>query len=125
MQNQQAPVNLNLFTIRFPVPAVASILHRLSGVILLIALPFLLALLKQSLASQGEFNHVQTVLAVGSNQLILLGFFSALWYHFLAGIRHLLMDMGCWEEFNQGRITALIVMILTIILTIMTGFWLW
>ena len=45
------PVNLDLSTIRFPLPAIISILHRITGIWLFLALPFLLVMLRGSLES--------------------------------------------------------------------------
>ncbi|HLF66576.1 MAG TPA: succinate dehydrogenase, cytochrome b556 subunit, partial [Gammaproteobacteria bacterium] len=42
MLNTNRPINLNLFTIRFPLPAIVSILHRVSGVFLFLLLPILM-----------------------------------------------------------------------------------
>jgi succinate dehydrogenase / fumarate reductase cytochrome b subunit len=49
----------------------------------------------------------------------------SLWYHLIAGIRHLLMDIGIGESLKQARISGSITIIFTILLAILTGIWLW
>ena len=69
MKNKQRPVNLDLQTISFPVTAIASILHRVSGVITFVALGILLWMLGTSLASPEGF---ETVVAIMDNFLVKL-----------------------------------------------------
>ena len=122
---QQRPKNLNLFTIRFPIPAIASILHRLSGFILFIMTPFLLWVLHSSLSSQQSFENLQQAIANPFTKFVIWGTLSAFIYHFIAGIRHLFMDVGIGEELKSGRFTAMLTIILAVILSILTGLWLW
>src|SRR5262245_39882278 len=61
--NQSRPKYLNLFEIRLPVPALVSILHRISGLVLFLFLPYLLWLLQASLASPESFERYRAVLA--------------------------------------------------------------
>ena len=53
--NDKRPVNLDLSTIKFPVTAIASITHRVTGVAIFLALPILLWMLDRSLASPESF----------------------------------------------------------------------
>ncbi|MGL4793441.1 MAG: succinate dehydrogenase, cytochrome b556 subunit, partial [Aeromonas jandaei] len=78
MKKKQRPVNLDLQTISFPVTAIASILHRVSGVITFVALGILLWMLGTSLASPEGF---ETVVAIMDNflvKLVLWGILTAL-----------------------------------------------
>lgn len=61
---KQRPVHLDLQTIRFPATAIASILHRVSGVIMLFAVGILIWLLNQSLASPESFAATQSLLII-------------------------------------------------------------
>lgn len=125
MRSQKRPVNLNLFTIRQPVPAIASILHRISGIILFLAIPYLIWILGQSLATESDFlalyDHFTSPLAKIITLIIVAPFI----YHFLAGIRHLLMDINIGVDLKNGRLSAWITIILAIILTIIAGFYIW
>ncbi|KTC87929.1 MULTISPECIES: succinate dehydrogenase, cytochrome b556 subunit [Legionella] len=123
--NQKRPVNLDLGTIKFPAMAIASILHRISGLVLFLLLPFILYLLSMSLTSAVSFMQMQIVLQSPFYKLLLWAFSAALVYHLLAGIRHMIMDLGYGEEVKAGRQTAIWVITLAVILTIFLGIWIW
>lgn len=119
------PVYLNLLQIQFPAPAIISILHRASGVVLFLMLPLLLWLLSRSLASSDSFNRLHQSLMHPLLKLVIWTTLSALLYHLLAGIRHLLMDAGIGESLKGGRFTAYTVAIISAIGIILLGVWLW
>ena len=123
--NKQRPVNLNLSTIKFPIPAIVSILHRLSGVLLFLFVPVLLLLLKTSLASEHDYQQIQTLFDNPLLKSFILFGLAGLIYHLLAGIRHLLMDAGIGESLCAGRLSAKIVLILSIVLISLAGYWIW
>jgi len=122
---KKRPVNLDLTTIKQPITAVASILHRISGVILFLAIPFFLWLLQTSLNSTDSFNALQTCLNYPLIKFGLWLLISALLYHLLAGIRHLLMDCGLGESKCGGRLGAKLVIISSLILAVFAGVALW
>ncbi|MGC1854048.1 MAG: succinate dehydrogenase, cytochrome b556 subunit [Candidatus Aquirickettsiella sp.] len=119
------PINLNLLTIRFPITAIASILHRISGFFLFLVIPIFLAVVALTLQSPEAFFTVHTCFAHPLIKLILLGFLWALFYHLFAGIRHLLMDAGMGEELKSARFSASLVMILAIVGTGVMGIYIW
>lgn len=123
--NKQRPVNLDLSTIRFPATAVASILHRVSGVILFFGVGILLCLLGMSLASEQGFNDVTGFASHPIGAFILWGILTALAYHLVGGIRHLIMDMGFWEELESGTTSANVSFAITAVLSVLAGVWLW
>jgi succinate dehydrogenase / fumarate reductase, cytochrome b subunit len=123
--SKQRPKNLNLFTIRFPIPAIISILHRISGVILFLIIPFMLWGLSLSLASPQDFDDLHLFLSSPLMKLLIWGCLSAFIYHFVAGIRHLLMDIHVGEELKSGRLSAKLTLFVSILLIILTGIWLW
>ena len=118
------PVNLNLLTISFPVTAIVSILHRISGVLLFLGFPFVLYIFSQSVASAETFAALPDLLQCGWMRAILAGFFIAAGYHFLAGIRHIIMDFGWFESLPAARISAKILMVLLLAGIILGGWWL-
>lgn len=123
---KQRPVNLNLLTIHFPVTAIVSILHRVSGVITFVALGVLLWLLGLSLSSEEGFTAVKGMLASIWVKLIIWGILTALTYHILGGIRHLLTDFGLLSEtFFVGKITSYAVMILAVLFSVLAGVLVW
>ena len=123
--NDKRPVNLDLTTMKFPPMAIASILHRISGILLFLLLPLILYLLRLSLHSAESFAYLQGLIENPFMKLALWAFCASLSYHLLAGIRHILMDFGLGEHLHSGRNSALFIIILSIILTILLGFWIW
>lgn len=124
----QAPRNIgigSLLKYRFPLTAISSILHRASGVILFLFIPFMLYLLHKSLASSDSFACVQHYFCSAPAKFFIWVMLSALIYHFIAGVRHLLMDMGLCEELQSGKISSIVVMVLSIILIVGLGVSLW
>ena len=100
---KQRPVNLDLQTIRFPITAIASILHRVSGVITFVAVGILLWLLGTSLSSPEGFLTAASIMDSFFVKFIMWGILTALAYHVVVGIRHLMMDFGYLDEtFRQN-----------------------
>lgn len=117
--------NLDLFTIRYPFTAMISFLHRLSGIFVFLLIPFLLLILTISIKSQEGFEQIRIVLGIPTIKFLVWLIWISLWYHLIAGIRHLLMDIGIGESLKQARISGSITIIFTILLAILTGIWLW
>jgi len=120
------PIDLNLFKIHFPITAVVSILHRASGLLLFFVIPLLLWLLQASLTSEMQWQQIQQVLrdsfwVKGLYWLCL----SALTYHVIAGVRHLIMDLGWGDSLQAGRLGAFVVITLTTFSVLGLGVWLW
>ena len=122
---KQRPVNLDLTTIKMHPAANASILHRISGVIMVFAIGILLWTLSISLSSAEGFSQIQVYLDGLFFSFIIFGCLSALTYHLLAGIRHLFMDMGHFEELASGNATAKLIMIIWLAVSAVIGVWLW
>lgn len=124
--NKQRPVNLDLKTISFPITAIASILHRVSGVITFIALGILLWLLSLSLSSEQGFAQAQAITDTFLVKFILWGILTALTYHVVGGVRHLLMDLGFGEEnLAVASRSARIAFSITIVLSLLAGVLVW
>jgi len=122
---KERPVNLDLTTIKMHPAANASILHRISGVVMIFAIGILLWTLSLSLSSAEGFAQVKAMLDGVFFKLIILGIATAVIYHLLAGIRHLLMDLGHFEEKSSGNTSAKFIIALWIVLTVVVGVWLW
>lgn len=123
--NSKRPVNLDLGKFHFPLPAITSILHRISGVIIFVGLAFLLYGLDLSLSGEDGFNRVSNLLDSFLAKLIVWGILSALLYHLVAGIKHLIMDMGYGEELQSGQLAAKATVVVSVILIILAGVWVW
>jgi succinate dehydrogenase / fumarate reductase cytochrome b subunit len=125
MQTKKRPVFLDLQQIKLPIPGIVSILHRISGVILFVMLPILLALLGGSLSSGETF---ETYKAWADNflvKLILIGVLWALMHHLIAGVRFLLLDAHIGLELETARKSARIVLIAGIVSALVLGVALW
>ena len=122
---KQRPVYLNLTQIQLPTAGLSSILHRISGIIMFVAIGILLWLLDLSLLSQESFEMVALMLTNDLFKFIVWGILTAFVYHLLAGIRHMIMDAGYWEELNSGTLSAQITIGVSVVLSIMLGVWLW
>jgi succinate dehydrogenase / fumarate reductase cytochrome b subunit len=86
------PVFLNLWHIKLPISGVVSIAHRLSGVVLILSLPFAVHLFEHSLSGPQGFVEAAAVLSHPVVQLLLLLLTWSLLHHLFAGIRYLLVD---------------------------------
>ncbi|QFI54474.1 succinate dehydrogenase cytochrome b556 subunit [Aeromonas simiae] len=125
VKNKQRPVNLDLQTISFPVTAIASILHRVSGVIMFVSLAILLWMLGTSLSSPDGFEQVVSILDNVLVKLVVWGILTALAYHIVGGIRHLIMDLGYGEELESGKQSARVAFVITGVLAVLAGVLVW
>ena len=119
------PKNLNLLTIRLPIPALVSIMHRVSGAFLFMLLPLMLWVLNQSLANAEAYQLAQAVLRHPLVKLICLSVTWAYLHHACAGIRHLALDAHYGLRLNYARATSRAVLIISGLLTLRMGIWLW
>ena len=119
------PVNLDITTFKFPLPAITSILHRVSGVALFIATAILLYLLQLSLSSEQGFSEAVAIMDGKLMKIVLWAITTGLFYHLIAGVKHLLMDLG-WGETKQGaHLSAQITLGLAVLAAALAGAWIW
>jgi len=109
------PIFLNLLKIYFPITAIISILHRVSGVALFFSLPILLCGLQMSLGSIDTFNQLMSWQKTPFGQVILFLVQTAICYHSIAGLRHLVMDFGIGETKEAGVFSSYLVLALTVL----------
>lgn len=121
----QRPVNLDISTIKLPVTAVVSILHRISGVFLFAGVAVLLWLLDASLTSEAQFAALAEAISQPFWQVVIWLVLAALAYHLAAGVRHMLMDGGLGESLQGGRLGAQLVLAVFALLAILAGVWVW
>jgi len=119
------PMHLNLFVISFPITAISSICHRISGIWIFICLPFSLLILQESLVSAESFAEISNKLNTIYYKLFFFSFLIATIYHAIAGIRHIIMDFGFFESKNDSKISAWVIIITNVIITILLGAYLW
>jgi len=119
------PKNLNLFTIRLPVNAIVSILHRTSGVVLFLIQPLLLWALQQSLSNQAGYVRVSHFLQHWSVKLLLMGLAWAFFHHFYAGLRHLAMDVHWMTSLQKARFSSRVVLWLVGVSVLLLAWVIW
>lgn len=123
--NKPRPKHLALHLIKLPLPGIVSILHRISGLLLFVALPLLLLALQYSLRSVETYGQLQAVLAHPLLKLLLIGLLWAFLHHFCAGLRYLAIDLGCGVKLVQARNSSKLVLAVSIALTVLIGAKLW
>lgn len=119
------PKHLDLRQIRLPLSGYVSILHRISGALLFLALPLLLFMLDQSLRSIETYTNLTGLLA---NPLFKLALFGLLWaflHHFCAGLRYLLIDLHLLPTLSSARTASKVVLAVSLLLTVILGVKLW
>ena len=106
-------------------PAKASILHRVSGVALVVAVAVLLYLFDLSLSGEAGFARAAGLLATTPAKLVIWAVLAALIYHCVAGVKHLLMDLGIGESLQGGITAARITFAVAAVLIVLAGVWIW
>lgn len=122
---KERPRHLALHQIKLPLPGVVSILHRISGLSLFIALPLLLLALQYSLNSIETHTRLLDLLAQPLPRLVLLGLLWAFLHHFCAGIRFLLIDLHIGSDLAGARYGSKVVLVVSLLLTVVLGAKLW
>ena len=105
-RDDKRPVFLDLTRIHLPVMAVLSLGHRVSGVLLVCAMPPLVWLFGRSLAGAEEYAAVRGLLASGPARIALVLLAWACAHHVLAGVRFLLLDLGVGVDARSARAGA-------------------
>ena len=120
------PIYLNLFAIRQPLPAIVSILHRISGALLFAAgIPLLLWAVQRSLASPEAFTATMAPFTTPIGKLVLLVLAWCYLYHLLAGLRHLALDLHVGIRLAPARASAAVVLVLSALLALIVAVRLW
>jgi succinate dehydrogenase / fumarate reductase, cytochrome b subunit len=119
--SKKRPVYLNLLRIRLPVTGVVSILHRASGVLMVLLLPPLLYLLDLSLRDPDVFDSCRAAVGGWFGRILVLGVLWLFVQHFFSGIRHLLLDLDIWIERRQSRATAWITFVVAFLTVAIIG----
>ena len=120
MQTQR-PVFLELWRIKLPVPGILSILHRVSGVWMVLALPFAAILFHRALSGPEGFAAVAATLDNWLVRLILLALAWGVLHHLFAGIRYLMLDLGLGVDRLPARRSAWTVMIAAVAVLVIGG----
>ncbi|MFA7351513.1 MAG: succinate dehydrogenase, cytochrome b556 subunit [Methylotenera sp.] len=125
LQSRKRPKNLNLFTIRLPVNAIISIMHRMSGMLLFLTLPAVVWALSQSVQSEASYIALVGMLQHWLVKLFLIAFSCAFFHHFYAGIRHLGMDVHWMTSLQKARFSSRLVLYLDVLSVMAFAFVIW
>ena len=109
-KSKKRPKNLDLLHIHLPIGGFVSILHRVTGVLLVLALPLAFLLLQKSLQGPEDFTQVVALLSTLPARALLLFVTILLVHHFLAGVRHLLLDLDVGIGRSGGQLGAWLVL---------------
>ncbi len=122
MNDTKNPISPHLQIYRWHISSLLSIIHRISGVINLLAL--ILIFFWLIILSFGENNYELFLFVINSffGKFILIGFTWSMTFHILSGIRHLAWDLGYGFEIKTANISGAVVIILSLLLTVI--FWL-
>ena len=119
------PVNLDLTTVKFPLPAITSILHRISGVGLFFGIGVILYFFQLSLESEAGFERVLELLRATPFKVMIWLILAGLLYHLIAGIKHLLMDWGLGESREGALRGAQVTLVLAIVAAVLSWGMVW
>jgi succinate dehydrogenase / fumarate reductase cytochrome b subunit len=123
---KRRPKYLNLLQIKQPLPAIVSILHRISGVLLFFpGIPLLLYGFQMTLQSPESFAYLQSIITHPFSKLLLILTGWLFLHHLCAGIRHLALDLHYGLQLKHARLSSKLVLVAGLILTALMGVWLW
>jgi len=119
--SRSRPLSPHLSVWRFQLPAVMSILHRITGVILVSGTVLLTVWLLALASGEASFNFIQAIITHPLGLFVLFGYSVVLFYHACNGVRHLFWDAGIGLDipgvYKSGRIAVVIAVLLIV------GFW--
>lgn len=113
------PFFLNLIKIRLPVTGFVSIFHRISGLLMFLAIPFSIYLFDVSLQGESGFDQVVGILQNPFIQLVSLILLWSIVHHLIAGIRFLLTDFDIGLERRQATLFAWLVFVIEAIVFVL------
>jgi succinate dehydrogenase / fumarate reductase, cytochrome b subunit len=127
MQVKSRPKYLNLFALapHMSITAKISILHRITGVLLFLAIPFSMFLLEKSLTENSFYNAFYTAMSCPLAKVIYIVLIWAFVYHMVSGVRFLFLDVNKGTDIKKAKMTAKIVLVVSTLITIGLGVVIW
>lgn len=124
-KNKPRPVFLNLFVIRLPIGGIVSIIHRVTGVVLVLLVPAAIYSFQLSLENSTQFFKIQAWFGSWVGRLALILLAAAFIQHLFSGLRHLALDIDWGVEKKTARLTAWCTLLATVVvlgMLVMGGF---
>ena len=121
--NTQRPVNLKITSL--PITAVVSITHRITGLVLFVGTGYLIYLLQLVLSSEEGFASAKQIMSGNIARIGLWLTLVALAYHVIAGVKHLLLDLHVGDTIRAARLGSWVTLIVTFVLAVFAGVWIW
>jgi succinate dehydrogenase / fumarate reductase cytochrome b subunit len=118
-------LSVNPLQFHFPVAALASIVHRMTGVLLLIAVGYFLYLLQLALPHPSGFDAARALLAEPTHQVILFICLSGLVYHLILGVKHLLLDFHIADSLDGSRTMTILCLSIFAACEVLLLLWIW
>jgi succinate dehydrogenase / fumarate reductase cytochrome b subunit len=118
------PIDFGLTHLRLPLPGWVSILHRISGVLLLLALPLGVWALSTSLSNEEGFRAMCECVQHPLAKLLAVALAWGFAHHFFAGLRHLVMDAHIGTDLKTARASSVVVLLLSGLATLGFAGWL-
>jgi succinate dehydrogenase / fumarate reductase cytochrome b subunit len=119
---------INAAQYRLPLAGIVSILHRISGVLMFLLMPFIIWMFDTSISTEISYDRFTNAFMAGIGfvpgwfiKLLGLGLIWAYLHHFIAGVRHLWMDLTHSVSYEQGRSSAILTLALSLPLTALLG----
>ena len=115
-------MHLNLFLIDFPITAITSIIHRMTGIILFLSLPFFLYFFYLSIESNSSFIIAKSLFSIFYIKFFFYFFLFSFIYHIITGLKHIIMDVGFFEEKKSSKYFAIVSLIVILFLIFLSVF---
>lgn len=127
MKKDKRPINLSKqIVMNQPLTAIASILHRIAGIVLFFGIFIMLYALDLALGSQDGFDTVANLIETNYFvKFVVWGLLTALAYHWVAGLKHLIMDLDIGVSIKGIWVLSIAALVLGISLSILAGVWIW
>ena len=117
MENKE-PLSPHIQIYRWHISSLVSISHRITGIINIVAITFICLWASLLLLGESKYETIEFFLNSFMGKFVILGLTWSFLFQILSEIRHLIMDLGYGFELQTSKITGLIVIFGSIILTI-------
>ena len=111
---------LDLVLISFPITAITSIIHRITGILLFFSIPIILYFLDLSLKSNSSFDVLKVLMCKSHIKILLLLLLFSFLYHLINGIKHMVMELGFFDSKSGSKKFTVVFLFITVFLFILS-----